>query len=160
MGAGKSTVGRVLANLISYEFKDTDQVIEQRTGADIPWIFDVEGEAGFRSREAAILKELLQKDKIVIATGGGVVVREENRELLKNSGATIYLTTDIKQLIARTNRDKKRPLLQVENPQQRVIDLFNERDPWYREAADYVIETDSQSPKSVAELVAKKLSLL
>ncbi len=160
MGAGKSTVGRVLANLIFYEFKDTDQVIEQRTGADIPWIFDVEGEAGFRNRESAILKELLQKDKIVIATGGGVVVREENRKLLKNAGATIYLTTDIKQLIARTSRDKKRPLLQVENPQQRVIDLFNERDPWYRDVADYVIETDSQSPKSVAELVAKRLSLL
>lgn len=157
MGAGKSTVGRVLANILSFDFQDTDHVIEQRTGADIPWIFDVEGEEGFRDRESIVLKELLEREQVVIATGGGVVVREENRGLLKNIGTTVYLTTDVKHLIARTTRDKKRPLLQVENPQQRVIDLFNERDPLYREIADYVIETDSQSPKSVADLVAKTI---
>jgi shikimate kinase len=158
MGAGKSTIGRSLAILLSRDFMDTDQVIEQRTGADIPWIFDVEGEAGFRDREAAVLKEALTHSKLVLATGGGIVMREDNRQLLKtHSGPVIYLTADIEQLVERTARDKKRPLLQVEDPRSRIIDLFEARDPLYREVATLVVKTDRRAPKLVAEEIVRKL---
>ncbi|MCW8195338.1 shikimate kinase [Proteobacteria bacterium 005FR1] len=158
MGAGKSTIGRSLAALLSCDFMDTDQVIEQRTGADIPWIFDVEGEAGFRDREAAVLKDSLNHSNLVLATGGGIVTREENRKLLKaHSGPIIYLTADIEQLVERTARDKKRPLLQVDDPRRRIIELFEARDPLYRELATLVIKTDRRAPKLVAEEIVRKL---
>jgi shikimate kinase len=159
MGAGKSTIGRSLANLLSRDFVDTDQVIEQRTGADIPWIFDVEGESGFRDREAAVLREILLADQLVIATGGGIVTREDNRRLLQaHPGPVIYLTADVEQLIERTARDKKRPLLQVANPRARIIELFETRDPLYREVASVVIKTDRRAPKLVAEEIIRKLN--
>lgn len=157
MGAGKSTIGRILASLLSLEFQDTDHIIEKRTGADIPWIFDVEGESGFRDREAAVLKENLGADNLVLATGGGIVTRQENRELLKQCGSVVYLTADIEQLIDRTARDKKRPLLQVEDPRQRITELFNMRDPLYREVATCIVKTDRRSPKLVAEEIVRKL---
>lgn len=158
MGAGKSTIGRILARLLSLDFKDTDHIIEKRTGADIPWIFDVEGEAGFRERESAVLKEVLETDNLVLATGGGIITREDSRALLKQHGSVVYLTADIEQLIERTARDKKRPLLQVENPRQRITELFNTRDPLYREVASCIVKTDRRSPKLVAEEIVRKLS--
>lgn len=160
MGAGKSTIGRLLAGLLSLEFVDTDTVIEQRTGADIPWIFDVEGEEGFRDREASVLAQTLDGSDRVIATGGGIVMRESNRELLKQHRGVIYLTADVEQLVERTARDKKRPLLQVEDPRARIKELFELRDPLYREVADIIIKTDRRAPKLVAEEIVRRLEAL
>lgn len=154
MGAGKSTIGRVLAAELHLGFRDSDKVIEDRTGADIPWIFDMEGEEGFRDRESAVLDELSKGQDIVIATGGGIILRPQNREIMKSSGYVCYLTASIEQLVERTARDKKRPLLQVENPRQKIIDLVALRDPLYREAADFVINTDRRSPKVVAQEIS------
>jgi shikimate kinase len=154
MGAGKSTIGRVLAAELHLSFRDSDKVIEDRTGADIPWIFDMEGEEGFRERESAVLNELSKGQDVVIATGGGIILRPQNREVMKASGYVCYLTASIEQLVERTARDKKRPLLQVENPRQKIIDLVALRDPFYREASDFVINTDRRSPKLVAQEIA------
>lgn len=154
MGAGKSTIGRVLAAELHLSFRDSDKVIEDRTGADIPWIFDMEGEEGFRDRESAVLDELSKGQDVVIATGGGIILRPQNRNLMKTSGYVCYLTASIEQLVERTARDKKRPLLQVENPRQKIIDLVALRDPLYRETADFVINTDRRSPKLVAQEIA------
>lgn len=160
MGAGKSTIGRLLANLLSRDFLDTDHVIEQRTGADIPWIFDVEGEEGFREREAAVLQQTLGRENLVLATGGGIVMRDDNRALLKRHRGVIYLTAEIEHLVERTAKDKKRPLLQVENPRQRIQELFDLRDPLYCEVADIIIKTDRRSPKLVAEEIMRRLEAL
>ena len=154
MGAGKSTIGRLLASELNLSFRDSDRVIEERTGADIPWIFDMEGEEGFRERETAVLTELSTEANVVIATGGGIILREQNRTIMKSSGFVCYLTASIDQLVERTSRDKKRPLLQVENPRQKIIDLLSLRDPLYRDAADFVINTDRRSPKAVAQEIA------
>jgi shikimate kinase len=155
MGAGKSTIGRVLAFELNRQFRDTDRVIEDRTGADIPWIFDMEGEAGFRDRETAVLADLSTELDLVIATGGGIVLRPENRQMMKDSGYVCYLTASTEQLVERTSRDKKRPLLQVENPRQKIIDLLEMRDPIYRESADFIINTDKRSPKMVAQEIVR-----
>jgi shikimate kinase len=154
MGAGKSTIGRVLAAELHLNFRDSDRVIEERTGANIPWIFDMEGEEGFRDRETTVLAELAKEQDIVIATGGGIVLREANREIMKASGYVCYLTASIDHLVERTARDKKRPLLQVENPRQKIIELLEMRDPLYRDAADFVINTDRRSPKLVAQEIS------
>ncbi len=151
MGAGKSTIGRVLASELNFNFRDSDRVIEERTGADIPWIFDMEGEEGFRERETAVLQELATERDAVIATGGGIVLREQNRILMRSAGFVCYLTASIDQLVERTARDKKRPLLQVENPRQKIIDLLALREPLYQDAADFIVNTDRRSPKAVAQ---------
>lgn len=158
MGAGKSTIGRVLAAELHLSFRDSDRVIEERTGADIPWIFDMEGEEGFREREAAVLTELSREQNVVIATGGGIILRPQNRQTMQLSGYVCYLTASIEQLVERTARDKKRPLLQVENPRQKIIDLLALRDPLYREAADFIINTDRRSPKLVAQEISSLIS--
>lgn len=154
MGAGKSTIGRMLASKLGFDFVDTDQVIEQRTGANIPWIFDVEGEAGFRDREQAVLAELVLLDKTVVATGGGIVEREDNRKLLQSLNKVIYLTASIDQLFARTSKDKKRPLLQVPDPKAKIIELLARRDPLYRTVASMTLVSDGLSPKIVAQKIA------
>lgn len=158
MGAGKSTIGRLLASELDFPFRDSDRVIEERTGADIPWIFDMEGEEGFRDRETAVLSELAAESNAVIATGGGIILRPENREIMQASGFVCYLTASIDQLVERTSRDKKRPLLQVENPRQKIIDLLALRDPLYQLAADFVVNTDRRSPKAVAQEIASLVS--
>jgi shikimate kinase len=160
MGAGKSTIGRVLAAELHLGFRDSDRVIEDRTGADIPWIFDMEGEEGFRDRESAVLVELSHEKNVVIATGGGIILRQNNRQLMKASGYVCYLTASIEQLVERTARDKKRPLLQVDNPRQKIIDLLALRDPLYCEAADFIINTDRRSPKLVAQEISSLISAL
>lgn len=153
MGAGKSTIGRMLASKLGFDFLDTDQVIEQRTGANIPWIFDVEGEAGFRDREQAVLAELVLLDNTVVATGGGIVEREENRKLLQSLNNVIYLTASIDQLVARTSKDKKRPLLQVSDPKAKIIELLARRDPLYCSVASATLISDGLSPKVVAQKI-------
>lgn len=155
MGAGKSTIGRLLAAELNLPFLDSDRVIEERTGADIPWIFDVEGEQGFRDREAAVLSELSLERGIVLATGGGIVLRSENRSAMKSSGPVFYLTASVEQLLERTSKDKKRPLLQVDDPEKKIIELIELRDPLYREVADFVIDTDRRTPKAVAQEIAR-----
>ncbi|GAB2188589.1 shikimate kinase AroK [Sessilibacter sp. MAH2] len=153
MGVGKSTIGRMLAQLTQREFKDTDHVVEERTGADIPWIFDVEGEEGFRARETSVLQDLLQVRNLVLATGGGIVTREENRELLNNNSVVVYLTASVEQLYKRTRKDKKRPLLQVENPKAKIEGLIAERAPLYESVSHYQVSTDNKTPKAVAEKI-------
>ena len=149
MGAGKSTVGRMLSSRLGFNFVDTDHLIEARTGADIPWIFDVEGESGFRDRETTILDSLNGSTQHVIATGGGIVVREENHQRLRQLGTVVYLTASIEQLVARTSKDRKRPLLQVADPKAKIIELLRARDPMYRKVADHVVETDGRNSKWV-----------
>ena len=158
MGAGKTTIGRLLAQHLELDFLDTDQEIERRTGADIPWIFDVEGEAGFRDREQRVIEDLTTRDGIVLATGGGAVLRQENRSALANRGEVIYLHASLEQQLKRTERDRNRPLLQVEDPESRLRELMAERDPLYREIADHVIETDGLAARTVAKQLCRVLS--
>ncbi len=158
MGAGKSTIGRQLSSKLSFEFLDTDHIIENRSGADIPWIFDVEGEEGFRDRETAVLKDLVGVSSAVIATGGGLVLREENRELLRQLGKVYYLRANVDQLVRRTQKDKKRPLLQVADPRKKIEEIFEHRDPIYRDVADKVIVTDGSSAKNVVQQIIEDFS--
>lgn len=160
MGAGKSTIGRLLAAELQREFLDSDHQIEARCGADIPWIFDVEGEQGFRNRETAMLDELSQRPEIVMATGGGAVMREVNRQLLRERGTVVYLATTVEQQIRRTSRDRNRPLLQNANPEQVLRDLFAVRDPLYRATADVIVRTDRRSPRSVVSDIIRRVSRL
>jgi shikimate kinase len=157
MGAGKSTIGRQLARSLGLGFADSDTEIEARTGADIPWIFDVEGEAGFRDREEAVLAEMTTWDNTVLATGGGAVLRPANRQVLAERGFVIYLRTTLEEQLSRTRKDRNRPLLQTADPEGTLRRLFTERDPLYREVADLVIDTDSSSPKTVAQRVLASL---
>lgn len=161
MGAGKSTIGRLLATELGLPFFDSDREIEGRSGANIPWIFDVEGEEGFRRRETQTIIELLQEEgPIVLATGGGAIMRAENRTAISQNSTVIYLHTTIEQQLQRTSKDKNRPLLQNDNPKAVLEKLFEIRDPLYREAADLIVKTDRQSPKSVVRLITKKLNNL
>lgn len=153
MGAGKSTIGRLLAAELYLPFTDTDHEIEERCGADIPWIFDVEGEEGFRNRETAVLSDLVAGERQVLATGGGIIQRDENRALLAK-GYPVYLYTSVDQQYERTSRDRKRPLLQTDNPRQVLEDLMARRDPLYREVAKLVVSTDNRSAKSLAGEIA------
>lgn len=150
MGAGKSTIGRQLATELKLDFVDTDAEIERRCGADIPWIFDVEGEQGFRVRETQVLEELSTQSKCVIATGGGIVTQDRNRQILQGSGFVVYLYTTIEQQVERTARDRKRPLLQVDEPREVIEALMLEREPMYRDLADLVVSTDRRTAKKVA----------
>jgi len=158
MGAGKSTIGRQLSHLLCFEFVDSDREIEDRTGADIPWIFDVEGEEGFRKREAAMIDELTQRKHIVLATGGGAVVRPENREAFKTRGVVVYLQASVEQQLSRTARDQNRPLLQTDEPRKVLTQLTAIRDPLYREVADYVVDTDQGGVKDVATRIVSLVS--
>ncbi|VXC12539.1 shikimate kinase I [Pseudomonas sp. 8Z] len=160
MGAGKSTIGRLLAKELRLPFKDSDKEIEQRTGANIPWIFDVEGEQGFREREQAVIAELAQQDGLVLATGGGVVMRPENRSALHAGGRVVYLHASVDQQIDRTARDRNRPLLRTANPAQVLRDLMALRDPLYREVADVIIETDERPPRMVVQEILARLETL
>ena len=157
MGAGKSTIGRLLASDLRLDFKDTDKEIEDRSGVDIPWIFDMEGEKGFRNREAAMLAELSELDHILLATGGGIIIKPENRRLLASNGRVVYLMTSIDEQVRRTNRDGKRPLLNAGDPRQVLTELMILRHPHYEEVADYTIDTDGRSPKSVAQELSRML---
>ncbi|AMX03981.1 shikimate kinase [Microbulbifer thermotolerans] len=157
MGAGKSTIGKLLALQLGLPFADTDKVLEDRTGADIPWIFDVEGEAGFRRRESEVLEDLCRGPVQVIATGGGIVLAEQNRRQLKKHGLVVYLQASADQLLERTAKNSNRPLLRVADPRARIIELLEQRDPLYREVADLICDTDDCTPKQAALMVAERL---
>ncbi|QJC29635.1 shikimate kinase AroK [Enterobacteriaceae endosymbiont of Plateumaris pusilla] len=152
MGAGKSTIGRQLANKLNMEFFDSDEEIERRTGADINWVFDVEGEEGFRKREKKIINEITIKKGIILATGGGSIISKETRKYLSSRGIVVYLKTTIEKQLIRTQRDKKRPLLK--NKDKPVIEILQnlakERNHLYKEIADIIIKTDKQNAKIVA----------
>ena len=157
MGAGKTTIGKYLAQQLGLSFADTDTEIERRTGADIPWIFDVEGEQGFRDREQQVVEEMTRWDDVVLATGGGVVLREANRSALASRGFVVYLHATVQEQTRRTRHDKRRPLLQTEDPAAVLRELMAGRDPLYRGIADHVIDTDGSSPKSVAKRLVQEL---
>ncbi len=159
MGSGKTTIGRLLARELGMEFVDSDHEIEERTGADIPWIFDVEGESGFRARESRVIADLTQRRGIVLATGGGAVLAEENRRHLRSNGRVVYLLATLGQLVERTKRDQKRPLLRdAPDPRARLEQIMTERDPLYREIADHVVVTNRRSPKTVCMEIMEKLA--
>lgn len=160
MGAGKSTVGRSLAALLHKRFLDTDREIEARTGAGISLIFEIEGEAGFRKREAAALDELTQQQDVVLATGGGVVLAEENRRRLRDRGTVVYLRAPLETLVKRTRHDRHRPLLQTDDRRGALERILLAREPLYRETAHVVIETSTRAPKTVAREIAEKLKEL
>lgn len=157
MGAGKTTIGRHLAEMLGRSFVDSDHEIEQKTGASIPWIFEKEGEKGFRHRETGILQILSQQQNLVVATGGGAVTQKANRDLLKQYGIVIYLDTSVEIQLQRTHKDKNRPLLQVENPEQRLRELLVIRDPLYREVADVIVETYQGDPRQLAQEIVNRL---
>ncbi len=145
MGAGKTTIGRQLAKTLGMDFMDSDHEIEKRTGVNIPLIFDLEGEEGFRQREIAIIDDLSQYDRLVLATGGGVVLKAENRQHLHDRGIVIYLHAEIDQLLKRTHHDRNRPLLQTDDPRKKFEELMSLREPLYRETAHITIDTDHHS---------------
>jgi shikimate kinase len=157
MGSGKSTIGNIIARRLHREFQDSDHFIEKRTGVDIARIFDVEGEQGFRDRESDALNELLGENDRVIATGGGSILRQENRQLLKQKGYIIFLDTSVNQQLNRLRRDKKRPLLQTENPRERLETLLAERRPIYLDLADLAVKTDKRVARRLAADIINQL---
>lgn len=157
MGAGKTTVGRQLAKVLGMAFCDSDREIERCTGANIPLIFDIEGEQGFRAREHKVIAELTSRDNIVLATGGGAILDNENRANLSARGVVIYLQASVDQLYKRTSKDQKRPLLQIENPKAKLQELLVEREPLYLQVANLVVKTDTNTLKGVIEEIQTKL---
>lgn len=157
MGTGKTTIGRHLATALGLRFFDLDHEIEERCGTTVAWIFDIEGEQGFRRREAQVLDELTSLEGVVLATGGGAVLQSENRSRLAARGTVVYLKSELEQLLARTKYDKKRPLLQVDDPKAVLKKLIYERDPLYQEVADVVVATRSQRPAQAAQELAEQL---
>jgi shikimate kinase len=157
MGAGKTTVGRLLARRLKRSFFDSDVEIERRCGVRIPVIFDIEGEAGFRAREAQVIAELCALDSAVIATGGGAVLAEENRRRIAARGIVIYLHARPAHLWQRLRHDRNRPLLAVPEPQKKLEDLYAQRDPLYREVADLVVDTGKQSVQTLAKDLLARL---
>jgi shikimate kinase len=157
MGAGKSTIGRHLAELLHKRFQDSDHVIEARTGAAVSLIFEIEGEAGFRKRETTTLDELTREDDVVLATGGGAVLAPENRRLLHERGVVVYLCAPLETLVERTQKDRNRPLLQNTDRRAKLEQILRERDPLYRETAHIVVHTTRRSPLGVARDIAARL---
>ena len=145
MGSGKTTMGRALAKHLGKDFVDSDEEIIKRTGVTVPHIFDVEGEAGFRQRETAAIRELTGRYNMVLATGGGAVLDGQNRTMLQQNGIVIYLKANAHDLWQRTRHDRNRPLLQTENPYAKLIELFQQRDPLYRQVSDIVVQSGKQS---------------
>lgn len=160
MGAGKSTIGRHLAELLGKTFHDSDQEIEKRTGANIALIFEIEGEAGFRKRETAVLDDLTRRQNVVLATGGGVILSEENRVMLRTRGIVVYLDADLDTLTVRTRRARDRPLLHTSDRRQKLEQIMKEREPLYRREADLIVTTSRRSALAVARKVAASLCTL
>lgn len=157
IGAGKTTIGRKLAEHFRLPFFDLDAEIETHTGVDVPLIFDIEGEPGFRRRESALLVECSARDGVVLATGGGVVLDAHNRELLKTRGFVVWLQTDVAQQLQRLARDRHRPLLQAQDRRERLQEMAQQRDPLYRDVADLIVPSHMHTPARAADHVAHLL---
>ncbi|HCZ14336.1 MAG TPA: shikimate kinase [Candidatus Accumulibacter sp.] len=157
MGAGKTTIAKTLARRLAYHFVDSDHEIESRTGVRLPTIFEIEGEEGFRRREAQVIADLARMHGCVVATGGGAVLRPDNRENLRASGLVIYLNVPLQTLCERTRHDKNRPLLQVSDPLRKLTELYQQRDPLYRSIADLVVSGGRISAQAVLQLLLKKM---
>lgn len=157
MGAGKSTIGKHLARNLRKQFLDSDKEIEGRTGASVALIFEIEGEGGFRHREVQALDELTRREGIVLATGGGAVLRPENRERLKDRGFVVYLRAPLDLLVERTGRDRSRPLLVNTDPRARLTQLMREREPLYCEVADLIIDTAHRTVRQVVKQICQQL---
>jgi len=157
MGAGKTTVGRALATRMKREFVDTDRLLVDRTGVPVATVFEIEGEEGFRKRESAILREVCEHDERVVATGGGIVLAEENLAVMREAGTVVYLRARIESLWERTRHDSSRPLLATANPRERLAELLKQREPLYRAAAHIVVDS---GPQSAATLVNRVLAAL
>ena len=158
MGAGKSAVGRYLARVLHQTFVDSDDEIESRTGVDIPFIFEKEGEDGFRKREAVVIDDLSKMDGVVLATGGGAILDANSRSRLGGRGFVVYLYTTVDQQVSRTKKGRERPLLENADPRETLQKLLDMRDPLYREIADIVVETDGRKVNSVADEVIEQVS--
>lgn len=157
MGAGKTTVGKLLAKHLKKTFLDSDHEIERRTGVNIPLIFELEGESGFRDREAQVIGELCCQDNVVLATGGGAVLREDNRRRLAGAGTVVYLRAQVRDLWQRTRQDRNRPLLQTADPKAKLQELFSQRDQIYRDMADIIMDTGDQNVHSLVRQLEYKL---
>ena len=155
MGSGKSTVGKIISSELFLNFFDTDEEIEARTGASIDWIFDLEGEEGFRKRESKILEEMVQQNSIVLSTGGGIILSESNRELLSSRGTVFYLATPIAVQLERTSKDKDRPLLKNGDPGKILEELHVARESLYEGVADYIVNTEGKSSQEVSSEIIK-----
>jgi shikimate kinase len=158
MGAGKSSVGRYLAKQLDMDFYDTDEEVEKRTGVDLAWIFDVEGEDGFRKREAAVVVDLAKHSNVILATGGGTIITPENREILAERGAIVYLEVALEHQHTRVVNDSRRPLLRVKNRGEVLVKLQQEREPHYEALADFKVQTDNRSVRAVADDILNWLS--
>ena len=155
MGSGKSTVGKIISSELFLTFYDTDAEIESRTGASIDWIFDLEGEDGFRKRESKILEELAELNSIVLSTGGGIILSDKNRDILSSRGTVFYLATPINVQLERTSKDKDRPLLKDQDPEKVLADLQKSRQSLYEEVSDHIINTENKSGSEVANEIVK-----
>ncbi len=159
MGSGKTTMGRALARHLGKAFVDSDEEIQRRTGVTITHIFDIEGEAGFRQRETAAICDVVGRENMVLATGGGAVLAEQNRELLQQNGIVIYLKASVHDLWQRTRHDRNRPLLQTEDPHAKLTELFQQRDPLYRQVADIVVQSGKQSAHALMLHLADEIEV-
>lgn len=159
MGAGKTTIGRRLAQTLRREFLDSDHEIEQRAGASIPFIFDMEGEVGFRAREKAMIAELTLRPSIILATGGGAILDPDNRRCLGRRGFVVYLVASVDEQLRRTSLDTNRPLLHTADPKARLAHLFEQRDPLYREIADGVVLTEGRPIRQMLREILRLLDV-
>ena len=157
MGSGKTTIGRSLAKRLNKRFVDADHEIEARTGASIPWIFEIEGEASFRQREADVIRDLTAQEDIVLATGGGAVLNEESRKFLKERGTVVYLRASVNSILQRTSHDRNRPLLQTDDPRARIEELSLQRAPLYQEVAHIIIEMGRPNIQSFVQSIISQL---
>ena len=155
MGSGKTSIGKKMSKMIHFKFVDTDSLIEQKTGVNIPTIFEHEGEKGFREREAKVLQEISSSKNTVIGTGGGIIVLKENREIIKNLGFTVFLTASIKELAYRTEYDKNRPLIKNEDAESKLEILMKERKKYYEECADMKVSTEQYDATKISKMIIK-----
>lgn len=160
MGVGKTTIGRKLADALGLEFIDSDHEIERRTGADIPWIFDIEGEQGFREREQAVIADLVCHKGVVLATGGGAVLSADNRKQLQQHGTVVYLQASVDKLLQRTNKDKHRPLLKTADPKIRLQEILEQRAPLYAEIADIIVDTEKRNVSNSVKFIIRMVKQL
>tara|TARA_Y200000002_G_scaffold158181_1_gene130784 strand:+ start:1747 stop:2274 length:528 start_codon:yes stop_codon:yes gene_type:complete len=155
MGSGKTSIGKKLSKMMKFSFIDTDHIIEEKTGVDIPTIFEHEGESGFREREKNILKEISNIENTVVGTGGGIIISPENREIIKNLGFVVYLTADIRELVYRTAQDKSRPLIKNNNTEKVMVDIIKKREKYYENTSNIKISTDNYDTVKISKIIIK-----